>query len=50
MFPWDIKNTTIEKKYYNFNIKLNYNFKTWKNQGSVTFVMVCVIMIAPNKF
>jgi hypothetical protein len=35
-------------KFYNFNIKLNYDFKTWKNQASVTLAMVCVIVIAPN--
>jgi hypothetical protein len=34
-------------KFYNFNIKLNYGFKTWKNQASITLVMVCVIVIAP---
>jgi hypothetical protein len=33
-------------KSYNFNIKLNYDFKTWKNQASATLVMVHVIMNA----
>jgi len=47
IFPWYIKNKTIKKKSYNFNIKLNYDFKTWKNQVNVTLAMVCVIVIAP---
>ncbi len=40
MFPW-------YKKIYNFNIKLNYNVKTWKNQTSNTLVMVRVIVTTP---
>jgi hypothetical protein len=35
-------------KSYNFNIKLNYDFKTWKNQAIITLVMVHVIVIAPS--
>jgi hypothetical protein len=35
-------------KSYNFNIKLNYDFKTWKNQLSITLDMVHVIVTAPN--
>jgi hypothetical protein len=34
MVSWYIKNIYIIK-YYNFEIKLNYDFKTWKNQASV---------------
>jgi hypothetical protein len=37
------------KKSYNFNIKLNYDFKTWKNQASITLAMVCDIVIAPKQ-
>jgi len=36
------------KKILQFQHQINYNFKTWKNQISVTLVMVCVIMTAPN--
>jgi hypothetical protein len=35
------------KNIYNFNIRLNYDFKTLKNQTSVTLAMVHVIVIAP---
>jgi len=31
----------------NFNIKLNYDFKIWKNQANVALVMVHVIMATP---
>jgi hypothetical protein len=47
MFPWYIKNTIIQKKSYNFNIKLNYDFKTWKNKTNITLAMVRVIVITP---
>jgi hypothetical protein len=40
------KNTTIFK-ILQFNIKLNYNFKTWKNQVNITLAMVHVIVTAP---
>jgi hypothetical protein len=36
-----------EKKSYNFNIRLNLNFKIWKNQASITLAMICVIVITP---
>jgi hypothetical protein len=32
-----------------FNTKLSYDFKTWKNQTSVTLDMVCVIVTTPHK-
>jgi hypothetical protein len=35
------------KKSYNFNITLNYNFNTRKNQASVTLAMVHVIVTTP---
>jgi len=35
-------------KSYNFNIKLNYDFKTWKNQTNITLGMVCVIVTTPH--
>jgi len=36
------------KKSYNFNIKLNYDFKTWKNQANATLAMVHVIVTTPK--
>jgi len=48
IFPWYIKSINIFLKITFFNIKLNYNFKTWKNQANVTLAMVCVILIAPT--
>jgi hypothetical protein len=44
-----LKYNYIDKS-YNFNIKLIYDFKTWKNQTSITFVMVCVIITPPHMF
>jgi hypothetical protein len=35
-------------KSYNFNIKLNYDFKIWKNQANITLAMVCVIVITSS--
>jgi hypothetical protein len=43
----DILKIQLYKKNYNFNIKLNYKFKTWKNLTIVTLVMVCVIVTTP---
>jgi hypothetical protein len=31
-------------KSYNFNIKLNYDFKIWKNQTNITLAMVYIIV------
>jgi hypothetical protein len=47
MFPWYIKKYHYINKSNNFNIKLNYDLKTWKKQTSVILVMVRVIVIAP---
>jgi hypothetical protein len=40
----DILKIKLDNFLYNFNIKLNYKFKTWKNQISITLVMVRVIV------
>ncbi len=43
----DILKIQLYKQNLYFNIKLNYNFKTLKNQANVTFAMGRVIVIAP---
>ncbi len=48
MFPWYILYNYINK-FYNFSIRLNYGFKTWKNQVSVKLDMIRVIVIPPMK-
>jgi hypothetical protein len=45
MFHDKLKIQQYKNKSYNFNIKLNYDFKTWKNQASITFVFGWYVLL-----